>query len=129
MFYFTLSPINHPADCCIIIRNAKIKHSNSTKVNSNINTLTSSTQGASTTNLTVGPLSAFTPETIEVMDLASSQINEGKELRRKGKQAINEAMENAKLAGKTVEDYFVKKISETVTLSVRGEEKQAEKLN
>ena len=52
------------------------------------------------------------------MDLAAQQISDGKELRRKGKQVINDASENAKLAGKTVEDYFVKKISETITLSV-----------
>jgi hypothetical protein len=52
------------------------------------------------------------------MDLAAQQISDGKELRRKGKQAIHETSENAKLAGKTVEDYFVKKISETITLSV-----------
>ncbi len=52
------------------------------------------------------------------MDLAAQQMGEGKELRRRGKQAINDSMENAKLAGKTVEDYFVKKIAETITLSV-----------
>lgn len=65
-------------------------------------------------------MSAFTPECIEIMDLAAHQIAEGKDLRRKAKQAIKESMEDAKLAGRTVDDYFVKKISESVTLSVRN---------
>ena len=97
-------------------RTNRLKHSHSNlsnKSNSNINNLSTNPSTNS-----VGPLSAFTPETIEIMDLAVQQISEGKELRRKGKQAISEAMENAKLAGKTVDDYFVKKISETITLSV-----------
>ena len=69
-------------------------------------------------NLLVGPLSAFTPEAVHIMDVAAQQIIDGKELRRKAKIVIADSLENAKLAGKTVEDYFVKKISETVTLTV-----------
>ena len=74
--------------------------------------------GQSNNGLSVGPLSAFTPESVEIMELAASLIAEGKELRKKAKQIIEESMENARLAGKTVDDYFVKKISESVTLAV-----------
>ena len=80
-------------------------------------------QGQHANGLTIGPLSAFTPESMEIMELAAALIAEGKDLRKKAKNTIEESMENARLAGKTVDDYFVKKISETVTLSVRMKNK------
>lgn len=57
------------------------------------------------------------------MDIANNQINEGKELRRNAKKIVDECMDHAKVSSKTVEDYFVKKISESVTLTVSLGEK------
>ena len=70
-------------------------------------------------SLSVGPLSAFTPETIQIMDVAAAQIADARELRRRARVTILDCMENAKIAGKTVDDYFVKKISESVSLTVK----------
>lgn len=66
----------------------------------------------------IGPLSAFTAECIDVMRAAQENIDIGRNLRFNSKQLIKECMENSKMYGNCINDAFVKKIEETLALSV-----------
>lgn len=64
-------------------------------------------------------MSAFTAESIEILRESQQKIDEGKDLRMKSRLLMKECIENAKNIGQIVNDSFVKKIEETLTLSVR----------
>ena len=71
------------------------------------------------TGLQVGPLSAFTPEIIEIIKEAGKRIDESKILRSKSRALMKECFEKITNANKTVDTAFIKKLEENLLLSVR----------
>lgn len=67
----------------------------------------------------IGPLSAFTAEAVDIIREAEHKIYEGKDLRAKSKILMKESIENAKQMSQLVNDAFLKKIEDTLLLSVR----------
>ncbi len=63
-------------------------------------------------------IDALTPEIAEIMDLSFKQISDSKELRIYAKTLIDEALYSAKATGQRVDELMVKKIAETMSLSV-----------
>ena len=70
------------------------------------------------TGLQVGPLSAFTPEIIEIIKEAGKRIDESKTLRSKSRALMKECFEKITNANKTVDTAFMKKLEENLLLSV-----------
>lgn len=66
----------------------------------------------------VGPLSAFTAESVDILREADRQILEGKDLRDKSKYLMKESIENAKNMNRIVNDAFLRKLEDTLLLSV-----------
>lgn len=66
----------------------------------------------------IGPLSAFTAESVEILRESQAKIDEGRELRGKARVLMKECLDNAKSIGQVVNESFVKKIEETLMLSV-----------
>ena len=72
------------------------------------------------TGLQVGPLSAFTPEIVDIIKEAGKRIDESKNLRSKSRALMKECFEKITNANKTVDSAFIKKLEENLLLSVRG---------
>lgn len=68
--------------------------------------------------LQVGPLNAFTAESVEIVKTATIQIEESKDLRMKATLLMKECFELSKKNTKSVDDLLTKKISETLGLAV-----------
>jgi hypothetical protein len=68
--------------------------------------------------LQVGPLNAFTAESVEIIKTATFQIEESKDLRMKATLLMKECFELSKKNTKSVDDLLTKKISETLGLAV-----------
>lgn len=66
----------------------------------------------------IGPLNAFTLESVEILKEAQQRIEEGKDLRARSKLLMRDCIENAKNMGQLVNDSFFKKIEETLYQSV-----------
>lgn len=66
----------------------------------------------------IGPLSAFTAESVDILMEAQARIDEGRDLRLKARLLMRECIENARNTGQTVNESFVIKIEETLLLSV-----------
>ncbi len=71
------------------------------------------------TGLQVGPLSAFTPEIVDIIKEAGKRIDESKNLRSKSRALMKECFEKITNANKTVDSAFIKKLEENLLLSVR----------
>lgn len=69
--------------------------------------------------MNIGPLSAFTGESVNILNESQTRIDEGRDLRLKARLLIKECVDNSKNIGSVVNDAFVKKIEETLLLSVR----------
>jgi hypothetical protein len=72
------------------------------------------------TGLQVGPLSAFTPEIVDIIKEAGKRIDESKNLRSKSRALMKECFEKITNANKTVDTAFIRKLEENLLLSVRG---------
>ena len=66
----------------------------------------------------IGPLNAFTAESIEIVKTANHQIEESKDLRMKATLLMKECFDLSKKNTKSVDDLFSKKIAETLGLAV-----------
>ena len=66
----------------------------------------------------IGPLSCFTPEIVEIMKEAARRIAESKELRNRSKNAMKDSFETIKSNNKTIDEAFLRKIEETMMMSV-----------
>ncbi len=66
----------------------------------------------------IGPLSAFTEESIDILNIANENIDYGKQLRQNSHALIRDAIENAKLYSGCIDDTFKRKIEEALALSV-----------
>jgi hypothetical protein len=66
----------------------------------------------------IGPLNAFTLESVEILKESQFRIEEGKDLRAKSKILMKECIENAKNSGQLVNEAFLKRIEDTLILSV-----------
>ncbi len=69
----------------------------------------------------VGPLSSFTQESLDVIKVAASQIEYSKDLRSKSTALIKDCLDYSKKNTKVVDEVFQKKIAETLALSVSFE--------
>ncbi len=69
-------------------------------------------------NADLGPLTAFTEEPVNVIKEAGVLINDCKELRNQSRVLVKESLENIRQINKSVNEAFIKKIEETLALSV-----------
>lgn len=66
----------------------------------------------------IGPLSAFTTESVDIIREADLQILEGRNLRARSKILMKESIDSAKQVNSIVNDQFLRKIEDTLLLSV-----------
>ena len=71
----------------------------------------------------VGPLSAFTEESLEIMRMAAREIDESKDLRIRSLVLMRDSIEMAKKNSKFVDETFARKISEQLNLTVNSKKK------
>ena len=69
-------------------------------------------------NADLGPLNAFTEEPVNVIKEAGVLINDCKELRNQSRVLVKESLENIRQINKSVNEAFIKKIEDTLALSV-----------
>lgn len=66
----------------------------------------------------IGPLSAFTAESVDIIREADLKIQEGRDFRLKSKLLIKDSIESSKQTALIVNDQFLRKIEDTLLLSV-----------
>ena len=66
----------------------------------------------------MGPLSAFTEESIDIMKIASKEIDDSKDLRVRSLILMRDSIEFAKKNSRFVDEQFTRKISEQLNLTV-----------
>ncbi|CAF0819765.1 unnamed protein product [Brachionus calyciflorus] len=65
----------------------------------------------------IGPLSAFTNESVDIIREADAQIQEGRDLRGRSRVLMRDSIESAKQCNLIVNDQFLRKIEDTLLLS------------
>ena len=92
--------------------------------NNNYNNNVDNNSNNSNNNNVIGPLGAFTAESLDVLRIAQETIDAGRELRLNSKSLIKESIENSKMHGGVINETLQRKIEETLALSVRENQKK-----